>query len=53
MPADYLEATIATAKQMIAEGKQEDAMPRDSIPPVFSSLVTAYRWNSLAAKGYV
>ncbi|KAF3346935.1 hypothetical protein VD0004_g774 [Verticillium dahliae] len=51
MPADYLEATIATAKQMIAEGKQEDAMPRDSIPPVFSSLVTAYRWNSLAAKG--
>ncbi|CRK15560.1 hypothetical protein BN1723_010711 [Verticillium longisporum] len=51
MPADYLEATIATAKQMIAEGKQEDAMPRHSIPPVFSSLVTAYRWNSLAAKG--
>ncbi|KAM0270865.1 hypothetical protein ACHAQH_009291 [Verticillium albo-atrum] len=51
MPAEYLEATIATAKSMIADGKQDDAMPRASIPPIFNSPVTAYRWNSLAAEG--
>jgi hypothetical protein len=37
---------------MIAAGKQDEIMPSGSIPPIFASPITAYRWNSLAAKEY-
>ncbi|OAG07604.1 DUF1749-domain-containing protein [Paraphaeosphaeria sporulosa] len=39
------------AQEMIAEGKENDAMPSALLPFIFTSPITAYRWNSLAAKG--
>jgi hypothetical protein len=53
MPSEFLEQTIQHAKSMIADGKQEETMPKALIPPIFTSPVTAYRWHSLIAKGYV
>lgn len=51
MPPEELERSIQHAQAMITEGKQNDAMPTLLIPPIFTSPITAYRWNSLAAKG--
>lgn len=39
------------AQEMIVEGKKDDAMPNALLPFIFTSPITAYRWNSLAAKG--
>ncbi|KAF1976100.1 DUF1749-domain-containing protein [Bimuria novae-zelandiae CBS 107.79] len=46
-----LKRSIQHAQQMITDGKKDDAMPNSLIPPIFDSPITAYRWNSLAAKG--
>ncbi|OLN86907.1 UPF0613 protein PB24D3.06c 1 [Colletotrichum chlorophyti] len=51
MSADDFEKSINHAQGMIAQGKQNEAMPTSVIPFIFSSPVTAYRWNSLGAKG--
>jgi len=51
MPPEDLKRSNQHAQEMIAEGKQNDAMPTSLIPFIFSSPITAYRWNSLAAKG--
>lgn len=51
MPPDELVKSTQHAQGMIAEGKQQDAMPMSLVPSVFTSPITAYRWNSLAAKG--
>ena len=50
---DIIDATVKTAQDMLAKGKANDTMPSGSIPPIFASPITAYRWNSLAAKGYI
>ncbi|KAJ4357832.1 uncharacterized protein N0V89_002408 [Didymosphaeria variabile] len=51
MPPDDLERANQHAQEMIAEGKPNDVMPTSFIPFIFTSPITAYRWNSLAAKG--
>jgi len=50
---DIIDATVKTAQDMLAKGKANDTMTSGSIPPIFASPITAYRWNSLAAKGYI
>ncbi|KZL67865.1 esterase lipase [Colletotrichum incanum] len=47
---DYVRS-IKHAQDMILQGNESEAMPTSLIPFVFSSPVTAYRWNSLAAQG--
>ena len=47
---EQLAASIATAAEMLAAGKGDEAMPRDKLEGV-KTPVTAYRWNSLAAPG--
>lgn len=51
MSSEDLEKSISHAKKMTAEGQQIEAMSRSAILPIFTSPVTAYRWNPLAAKG--
>ncbi|KAF6790025.1 hypothetical protein CSOJ01_14645 [Colletotrichum sojae] len=45
------EASVKHAQGMISEGKENEAMPTSLIPFIFTSPITAYRWNSLGAKG--
>ncbi|KAK4135866.1 hypothetical protein BT67DRAFT_377103, partial [Trichocladium antarcticum] len=51
MPAEYLSKTIEVARDMIAKGLKDDAMPKALIPPIFETPITAYRWHSLAEMG--
>ncbi|KAF2441633.1 DUF1749-domain-containing protein [Karstenula rhodostoma CBS 690.94] len=51
MSPEDLERSNRNAQGMIAEGREKDAMPTALLPFIFTSPVTAYRWNSLAAKG--
>jgi alpha-beta hydrolase superfamily lysophospholipase len=51
MSPEDLERTNQHAQKMIADGKKNDAMPTSLVPFIFTSPITAYRWNSLAAKG--
>ncbi|TDZ49932.1 UPF0613 protein [Colletotrichum trifolii] len=48
---DELKKGLDLAEKMISEGKGDEVLPTDHVPPVFSSPMTAYRWHSLAAKG--
>ena len=50
---DELERSVKTARDMIDRGREQEIMPKGSLPAVFYSPVTAYRWYSLVAKGYV
>jgi hypothetical protein len=52
-PSNELEQSIKVAEGMIKQGHDQETMPGGSIPPIFASPITAYRWYSLAAKGYV
>jgi len=52
MSKEHLEESISLASKMISDGREEDIMPRASIPPFFGPC-TAYRWHSLTAPGYV
>ncbi|KAF6822813.1 hypothetical protein CPLU01_11780 [Colletotrichum plurivorum] len=49
-PEEY-EASVKHAQGMISEGKENEAMPTSLIPFIFTSPITAYRWNSLGAEG--
>ncbi|KAH7067254.1 hypothetical protein BKA63DRAFT_114716 [Paraphoma chrysanthemicola] len=51
MPPDFLAESLAHAEDIIAMGKKDEIMLKSHIPPVFHSPITAYRWNSLLAKG--
>ncbi|KAL0943606.1 uncharacterized protein CTRU02_201493 [Colletotrichum truncatum] len=51
MSQDDYEKSIKHAQGMISESKQNEAMPMSLIPFIFTSPITAYRWNSLGAKG--
>ena len=53
IPVEYLNKAIEVAKDMIEKGQENEAMPKEFIPPIFNTPVTAYRWHSLAAKRYV
>lgn len=50
MSPEELEQSVQVAKGMIEKGQENEAMPREFIPFVFSTPVTAYRWHSLAAE---
>lgn len=47
------EESIVLADSMIAAGKAGDCLPGDKIPKAFAAPISAYRFKSLAAKGYV
>lgn len=51
MSPGELETSVKHAQGMISEGKEDEAMPASLIPFIFTSPITAYRWNSLGAKG--
>jgi pimeloyl-ACP methyl ester carboxylesterase len=51
MPSEFLAQTLAHAESMIANGIEEEIMPKSLIPPIFSSPISAYRWHSLIAPG--
>lgn len=53
LSGEDLDRSIRVAEDMVEEGRAGDAMPRQLLPPIFETPVTAYRWRSLAAKGYV
>ncbi|KAH7113071.1 hypothetical protein EDB81DRAFT_826557 [Dactylonectria macrodidyma] len=43
--------SLDLAAKMIAEGKADDVMPMDMIPSVLNAPISAYRFQSLTAKG--
>ncbi|KAI5459859.1 hypothetical protein BGZ63DRAFT_415318 [Mariannaea sp. PMI_226] len=45
------EPSLALAAKMIAEGKADHMMPKDMLPDVLGAPISAYRFQSLAAKG--
>jgi pimeloyl-ACP methyl ester carboxylesterase len=45
--------SLDLAAKMISEGKGGDCMPFDMIPAVLGAPISAYRFQSLASKGYV
>lgn len=51
VPPEVIDRSVRAARDMIDSGREEEAMPAGSIPPIFATPVTAYRWHSLAAKG--
>ncbi|KAK3305927.1 uncharacterized protein B0T15DRAFT_214639 [Chaetomium strumarium] len=51
MSDNDLARSVQVAKDMIEEGRKDDPVPRQALPPIFEAPVTAYRWHSLAAKG--
>ncbi|KZL67042.1 esterase lipase [Colletotrichum incanum] len=48
---EWLKKSLKYAEELIAEGKEGEAMPKDLLPSFFSTPMTAYRWYSLVAKG--
>lgn len=53
MPPEFLAKSLNAAEELIKAGKKDEVMSREYIPPIFNSPVTAYRWHSLVAKGFV
>ena len=53
LPPDTLAASIAEAEELIKQGKADAIMPREKVAPDFKTPMTAYRWHSLVAAGYV
>ena len=53
MTPDFYQHTLDYTKDQIARGNKDRIMPRDFIPEIFTSPVSAYRWHSLIAEGYV
>ncbi|KAL2166144.1 hypothetical protein VTG60DRAFT_3260 [Thermothelomyces hinnuleus] len=51
MSPEELDRSAQFATDMIEAGKKDDPMPKELLPSIFSTPVTAYRWHSLAAKG--
>lgn len=45
--------SLAVAEALIAEGKKDHLMPVEKVPEVLSAPMTAYRFWSLVAPGYV
>jgi hypothetical protein len=53
MSPNDLAKSVQVAQDMVDNGRKDDPMPKESLPFIFTTPVTAYRWRSLAAKGYV
>jgi hypothetical protein len=51
MTPEDLNKTVLLAREMIDNGCDQEIMPAATIPPIFNSPITAYRWHSLAAEG--
>lgn len=45
--------SLEVAEKMMAEGKPDWCMPKDKVPGIIGAPITAYRFWSLIAKGYV
>jgi hypothetical protein len=50
MPPDFYKQTLEFVENEIARGNKDGIVPRDLIPGIFNSPITAYRWHSLIAK---
>jgi pimeloyl-ACP methyl ester carboxylesterase len=48
-----IDKSLEVAAQMIDEGRENDCLPSHLVPPALSAPVSAYRLQSLCAKGYV
>jgi hypothetical protein len=53
MEPSQMNASLAYASRLIAQGKKDAIMPKEMMPYDWTSPVTAYRWHSLASVGYV
>ncbi|KAJ8114259.1 hypothetical protein OPT61_g3812 [Boeremia exigua] len=51
MPPDFYRRTLDHSKDLIAQGNKDSIMPKDMVPEIFTSPISAYRWHSLIAKG--
>jgi hypothetical protein len=51
MSPEQLAKSVQVARDMIDGGQQDAPMPKEALPPIFGTPVTAYRWHSLAARG--
>jgi hypothetical protein len=51
MSPEQLAKSVQVARDMIDGGRQDVPMPKEALPPIFGTPVTAYRWHSLAARG--
>lgn len=51
MAASQFESSRGHAAKLIAEGRENEMMPRNLLPPFFTTPVTAYRWHSLVGVG--
>ncbi|OLN81682.1 UPF0613 protein PB24D3.06c 2 [Colletotrichum chlorophyti] len=48
---ETLKESLELAAKMISEGRENEAIPQSLLPVFFTTPITAYRWQSLAAKG--
>jgi hypothetical protein len=53
MDPESLEKSIECAVEMISQGLQDECMPKSQVDQMTIHPITAYRWQSLAAKGQV
>lgn len=51
MSPEFFRRTLEHCKELIACGNPDSIMPKDLIPDVFTSPISAYRWHSLIAEG--
>jgi hypothetical protein len=51
MPQDFLAKTLNHAAGMIMRGGADEVMPKELVLPIFNCPITAYRWQSLIARG--
>jgi pimeloyl-ACP methyl ester carboxylesterase len=51
IPQVVMEKSVRVARRLVDKGRGQEVMWRGSIPEIFQSPVTAYRWWSLAAEG--
>lgn len=52
MSPEFYSRTLNFSENLIAQGNDDQVMPKDLIPDIFTSPISAYRWHSLISKGY-
>lgn len=53
MTPDFYARSLDYSAQQLRLGNGDAIMPRALLPEVFTTPITAYRWHSLIAEGYV
>lgn len=52
MSSEFYSHTLEFSTGLIKQGDKDRIMPKDMIPEIFTTPISAYRWHSLIAKGY-